>query len=248
MSVDDYRCSHADKGHGQRYDSLLFNSGRYDYGIWRIEKNILKKLIEKYFKSKVNDYLDFACGTGRIINFLESFCENSMGIDISADMLAVAKSRCKNQTFMCADITEQKVALLNNHKFDLITCFRFLLNAQQDLRKQALDALYELLDDDGYLVFNVHGVCNSFLWIILIVRRLLGMSVGNSLSTAEIFDMLKESGFKIIEIRSVCFLPRIMNRLLPQKIWIGVERLLGKMHLFNKLGIYRIFVAKKNQP
>ena len=240
-----YRYSHIDKGHGSRYDSDLFSEGRYDFGVWQIEKWVLKKLICKYFHGIVDNYIDFACGTGRITCFMEKFCKNSIGIDISEDMLSLAKSLCKNSTFLLIDITTEKVISKNLHKINLVTAFRFFLNAEPDLRRKTLVALHEILCNEGYLIFNIHGVRNSLLFIVDFARRLLGLSVGNSLLIAEVYSMLEECGFKIIDMRSVCYLPRIVNRFLPQKLWVKIEKFLVRIKVFNKFGIYRIFVAKK---
>ena len=61
--------------------------------------------------------LDVACGTGRHLEYL-SRTLMCVGLDINPGLLAVARRRCPNVTFVEADMTEFDLGL----RFDAVTC------------------------------------------------------------------------------------------------------------------------------
>ena len=64
-----YRKSHLDKNKAYSYHQQ-FLKNRYRAMIWSKEKKILYEILKKKIKKNNNTYLDFACGTGRILVFL----------------------------------------------------------------------------------------------------------------------------------------------------------------------------------
>ena len=73
-----------------------------------------------------------------------------MGIDFSPDMISIAECKVENTRLVVADV------IIDDSMFDkdynLITCFRFLLNAQPEFRVEILKYLSTKLTDDGLLV------------------------------------------------------------------------------------------------
>ena len=117
-----YRYSHLEKG--KNYDDKLTEVLMENYNI-KMEAKILTKLIPSLFPNGVNRFLDFAGGTGRITKLIEPFVLESIAIDVSESMLAVAKKKCKRTKFILADITKVP---MNLEPFDLVTAFRFFGN------------------------------------------------------------------------------------------------------------------------
>ena len=70
-----------------------FSENPYRSLIWRLEQNFLIEFFNKTFKSRDVKLLDFACGTGRIINAVSEYSSEALGIDVSEDMLAIARER-----------------------------------------------------------------------------------------------------------------------------------------------------------
>ena len=134
----------------------------------RCESVILQDLVVKMRLRKQRiEYLDFACGTGRIISFLEDKVDSATGIDISPFMLDRAATKVKKARFLCGDITATGAAVEGH--YDLITCFRFLKNAEADLRQAALGQLAKRLRDaDSRVVVNCYGG-NPFSFKIMLV-------------------------------------------------------------------------------
>lgn len=148
--TDDYRAIHLDRG--QHYDASLatvpFDAYMADW-----ERHHLQQLVPGLFPSRVGRYLDFACGTGRATETVAAFCKESVGVDISPTMLAVAAEKVPGTRFELRDLTRDDPDM---GRFDLITSFRFFGNAQDDLRESAMAALVKRLAPGGYLIINSH--------------------------------------------------------------------------------------------
>lgn len=109
------------------YDAINFKK---DY---LKESLLLKKFISKYRKSQGTDLLDIACGTGEHIKQLKNDFKCT-GIDLSKEMLAVARKKVKQARFIRANMLSFNLS----KKFDVITCLDqsiSLLNGYDNLNK-----------------------------------------------------------------------------------------------------------------
>ncbi|MCJ7649889.1 MAG: class I SAM-dependent methyltransferase [Candidatus Lokiarchaeota archaeon] len=77
----------------------------------------IKKLILKIKKTKENTLLDMACGTGKHLSYLKKDFKCT-GVDISDQMLDVARKNYTDIRFIQADMMELDL----KEKFDAITC------------------------------------------------------------------------------------------------------------------------------
>ena len=95
-----------------KYYDLIYSQKDYKKEVKKIAK-----LISKYKKSNWKELLDIACGTGNHIQFLiEKFV--CTGIDMSKEMLDVARKKIKNVKLKKTNMINFKI----NKKFDIITC------------------------------------------------------------------------------------------------------------------------------
>jgi len=199
-SKQDYRYSHSQKGYGKAYHKL-FNDNPHRKYLWELEKEYLESIVSRYYKGNIESYLDFACGTGRIIGHLERHTKNPIGLDISKSMLEVAGSHCTMASFIQGDITRENI--LENERFDLITAFRFFLNAQQPLRSSVMKELSKRLKSGGYLVFNIHnnktGLTNQISKIYTTLKYLKFIP-RNEMSVREVKKLLHDNGLDIVEM------------------------------------------------
>lgn len=105
----------------------------------------------------VKSALDLGCGTGVLCETLGEQGIETFGVDLSPDMIAVARQRAPDRVYAVADM----VAYRANRRFDLVTCTGDALNhvtALEDVRRvfeNARDALvpgglfvFDLLRDD----------------------------------------------------------------------------------------------------
>jgi hypothetical protein len=120
-------------------------------------------------------------------------------------MLAIARKKLKRTEIIEADITAENV--LKPRKFNLITAFRFFLNAEPELRSGTLRALVELLDKNGCFVFNNHQNSGS-PWTKLLYmrhRRKNPEGIFNVMSIQEMEELVQGAGLEIVEIYPVGF-------------------------------------------
>lgn len=149
----DYRESHKTEGKGAAYDQM-YETNPWERFLWTREQRILCRILDEHFRGRDIHLLDFACGTGRLTSFLEDRVSSAVGVDVSSSMLEMAQKKLKRTELVQADLTRENV--FQGRKFNLITAFRFFLNAESALRTSAMRAIVPLLADDGCLVFNNH--------------------------------------------------------------------------------------------
>jgi ubiquinone/menaquinone biosynthesis C-methylase UbiE len=190
----------------ERYESIEYNPDSYYAMIWDLEKEYLLSEIKRLDKSNIN-YLDFACGTGRVISFLENYVESSIGIDVSEEMLNLAKSKTKRSTLLKQDILECPLT----EKYNLITAFRFFLNAEEQLREAALTELRKCMKKDAMLIISIHGNKRSFRYIVYIINLLLGKKL-NQLSYRDVESLLSRNGFRIDNYTGIGVMPKYLYR------------------------------------
>lgn len=228
-----YRDSHKYQGKGAEYERY-YSTQRWERFLWSREQKIIQQILEKYFKGIDVHLLDFACGTGRITSFLENRVKTSTGVDVSGSMLAVAGNKLKRTEIIKADITVDNV--LEGRKFNLITAFRFFVNAEPSLRSAAMKILSELLSEDGYFIFNNHQSLGS-PWIKLHYMRHQkknSQGIFNVMTIAEMKKLVEEVGLEILELYPVGFFhpPKIV---VPQVVTGAIEKICCK---FKSLALF----------
>jgi ubiquinone/menaquinone biosynthesis C-methylase UbiE len=158
----------------------------------------------------------------------QKYFDDVVGVDISEEMLSVAKQRLPDVRLIRQDVTETPLST----KFDVITSFRFFLNAEDGLRKQVLDSIGKMLHDNGHLVANVHINKYSPLGRFYRVRnKLRGTVLANTLGWKEFSDILGNSGFSIVDTHWYGYYPRTGWRL----GWMANMLMLPTEHLCRAL-------------
>ena len=199
-----YRDSHQYAAKGAEYERH-YETQAWEKFLWSREQEILLEILAKYFAGNDVHLLDFACGTGRITSLLEDRVTTSTGVDVSGSMLAVARQKLKRTQIIEADITTENI--LKPRQFNLITAFRFFLNAEPELRSMAIRKLAELLTEDGCLVFNNHHNLGS-PWIKLLYARHERKNpegIFNVMSIEQMTDLVESAGLEIVELYPVGF-------------------------------------------
>ena len=250
--ITDYRESHTKEGTGKVYDDSFHQySSRRE--MWKWEQKVLD-LIFKDLQPN-SSILDFACGTGRILQFLNDKSTDVTGVDISDSMLEISRSRdLSNVTLVKADLTRNN-PFSGKRKFDVITSFRFFLNAQHSLRKEVLKELNLVLEDDGIFIFNNHGNSSSpsmiFKKIILGLKNIFRSPEKkyknvHYLSHSTMKSILKEYNFKIIKTyhRGTWPFPNEKTSIDVSK-FNKIEDWFSKQAIFMKSSVNVIYVCKK---
>src|SRR3990167_7289842 len=123
----------------------------YSWKDYKKEALKIKSLIKKYKKSDGKELLDAACGTGEHLKYLKSnfYCT---GMDISKEMLKIAKKNVKGAVFKQADIINFNI----NKKFDAILClFSSIayLKTYKNLEK-SIKNFYKHLKNGGVIIIE----------------------------------------------------------------------------------------------
>jgi ubiquinone/menaquinone biosynthesis C-methylase UbiE len=89
----------------------------YSFKDYKKEALRMKALISKYKKSDGTELLDVACGTGHHLEYLKDEF-SCTGVDISREILEVARKNVDNVTFKQADMITMDLGM----EYDVITC------------------------------------------------------------------------------------------------------------------------------
>jgi predicted TPR repeat methyltransferase len=245
MHFEDYRTSHVGaQSWAQDYDAKLFAPGSFDAAIWEREQVLLDRIVRQHVPHR-DSYLDFACGTGRVLSHVEPHFRTAVGLDISETMLTVARERVRTATLVQADATRDPAAL-HQQRFDFVTAFRFFLNAQPSLRDAAMAFLASTLkNEDSRLLFNVHGNRHSTR-ALLAAKAMITREQFASMSVRESIELAARHGLEVIEWHGIGSYDKSLLRLMPLRAWRWAERAAA---LPKRCAVYLYFLCRrKNAP
>jgi SAM-dependent methyltransferase len=221
----------------------------YSEILWQIEREFLKAFMARFRSEHQRiDMLDFACGTGRIILFMEEFVDSSVGVDVSRSMLDIAATKVARSTLVCRDLT--MTAPVANERYDLITAFRFVLNAEPDLRLAAFRAMVARLKNrSSRLIFNNHGNPVSHRVFTLPVQAaplLLGphQNEGNFMTHNSVKNLLNAVGLEIEQVYGYGLLGARISRMLGGVRARALEVSLAGRPLLGCFGVNQLYVVR----
>lgn len=180
----------------------------YDTVIGRSEDEIkfVKRRIQKY-NSSARSVLEIGCGTGSNLEVLSKNYEVS-GIDISKEMLKIARKKIPQGTFHLQDIRQFDL----KKKFDVIICIYDTINHIKLFNdwKKVFKAVSSHLNNNGLFVFDintiyklsaiseisplVHKFGNNFL--IMDIRKLTANTFNWNL---KVFEKKQTNNYKLYE-------------------------------------------------
>jgi SAM-dependent methyltransferase len=206
-----YAALHFVEGVAEKYDDDYYQASTYDSAVWAWQRPMLRRLLTSIReRSGRLKYLDFACGTGRIISEVEELTTDSLGVDIAPLMLARAAIRTRSP-LRCGDILTQPA--IADRDYDAITAFRIVLGAEPAIRLALLqDLAQRLRDEHSRLIFNVHFSRRSVLALTSGYRRLRGWPPLLMLSPNEVQRLVAASGLVIESVNGFGVLPRRLYR------------------------------------
>ncbi len=119
------------------------------------ESEILKKFYSCFSLAgtKAPRILDMGCGAGYDSRILASLGANVIGIDLSENLVNIAKNKIKNVRFVVGDITESLTAL---GRFDGISCLATLTYVDVQKMKQTFFNIGQVLKRGGLLLVSSH--------------------------------------------------------------------------------------------
>lgn len=101
-----YRDSH--QGYGPDYHDRFTNNPRRRM-MWQIEWRVLRGILDRYRDNHEHppDYLDFSCGTSRVLGFVAPHTVTAVGVDVSPSMLELARQNAPGIQLLEADLTRR---------------------------------------------------------------------------------------------------------------------------------------------
>jgi SAM-dependent methyltransferase len=236
-----YSESHKIPDFGKFYDSKTYGPNTPESYMWNREKRLLDdELSGRLFER----YLDFACGTGRLTGHLCRYARSVTGVDISPEMISAARSKRPDIEFVEGDIIGD--AALLPGPFDLVTCFRFLLNAEQALREDAMEALSKRMGKGSVLIVNNHGGKFSARLLVWFAHKVSRRKAEfNSLSDAEVGDLLERHDLSVHRKIMVSYLLKSLIRLIGWRAAGYVDAILSKMPVGNRFAINTLYICSK---
>jgi SAM-dependent methyltransferase len=232
------------------YESGEYGVASYSSYVWQWQRPVVEQIIKNHQQGRntPSRLLDFACGTGRVLACVESLVDAAEGIDISENMVALARAKCRKAQLKVGDILSQP-ELLQDH-YDLITAFRFLLNVEPALRRPVLRKLREVSrQPDGLLVLNIHGNSRSLRHPAILWRRWREQSqptgaMLNEMSPAEAKTLLRECGFQVVRQFGFGILPPTLYRTPVRALATVVDKLFAGENLWSGCSIDMMFVCQ----
>lgn len=232
----------------ESYDATEYAVGSYSAGIWQIQRPVVEKFLSDFRQSRagLDRLLDFACGTGRVLCCVEQFADVADGIDISENMVAVARTKCRRARLQVGDILAHPQLLQKN--YNVITCFRLLLNLEPEMRGRILRQLRGVIQPDGRLLINVHGNTHSLrhpaiLWRRWRERKQKSSAMLNEMSPRETEQLLLDSGFRIERRIGFGMLPPLIYRTPLRSLALAIDKFLSGENIWNNWSVDILYVC-----
>lgn len=212
------------------YDALAKDYDRDRFGnsygkfIDASERKILHKLLDN-----TNEIvLDLACGSGRFLNFA------TIGIDASAEMIAVAKQKFPEKTVRIADAENTG---LPENSIDAVTIFHLFMHLDEAKMKEILSECHRILKPQGRVIFDIPSRKR---------RKLFGYKGenwhGSFSSTSE--ELGEIEGFEIKNTFGILFLPIHRFPITLRPIFAKLDSWLANS-IFKAFSSYLIFEFRK---
>lgn len=206
-----------------------------------IEVHYVLDTAKIYRNLKTSKLLDIATGSGRIIESLEKHFKNSTGIDSSEVMIALARKSLKNSRFLKAEVEKLP---FKTEEFDVITCFRLLINIPPKNRQKMFWEIKRVLKNDGVFFAHIHINKLSLRGFKDMLTR--ERPARKMVSYFGIRSELEKQGFKITNVKGVNL--QILNSLLfflPANTTLKIDSILGKIPYINLFSDGLIIAAVK---
>ncbi len=236
-----------------RFDRIAgsYDSGKYlsRSGLFfnELEANIVEELAQGGCGTRG---LDIPCGTGRLTRSLANCCEEVIAVDLSKEMLSVAKEKLHgtgvvNIVFM--RVNGRKLCFPEN-TFHTIVCFNFLHMIPNDQKGEFMVEFARVLNPGGKLIIEfISPFYGLFLSLFRYRKRL------RAIPSKCYFPGQDHWLFRGYQKKSVIgigfpFFP-FLSRIFGNGLMIKMSRDLGKIPLLQYLGysiIFELYNEKHN--
>ena len=190
-----------------KYERVVYAPDSYSSAVNARQRAYLRRLLRAAFPHRRPVHHEFACGTGRAIRLLHGLAREAHGYDTSAAMLARAHETGVNAKLyeVAEDGPVPKPATMAGPA--VVTVFRLLLNAPEEVRDRAIGFAARVLPHpgSGLLIVENHGNRGSLRHLAR--RRRTGDPWFAELSHRQVADLLGRHGFRIVARRGFGICP-----------------------------------------
>ncbi|GAB3915622.1 hypothetical protein GCM10011575_46940 [Microlunatus endophyticus] len=240
-----YSAHFANEHEAERYDTDQYAPSAYATLLWEIEQQQLDEVLGTMAPRQF-DHLDFACGTGRVLQHVVPQAASSTAIDVSEAMAARARARVPSATVITRDITRGGEI---EGSYDVVTAFRFILNAEPQLREAGLNALAaRLRNSSSILIFNNHGHLLSHKALLAVPhwirRRGARRQSGNLMTHRKVVVTARQSGLQVQRVAGCGVLGGRLAKMIPRSAAVRIERWAARSPL-SWFGSNQLYVARR---
>ncbi|MGH8793199.1 MAG: SAM-dependent methyltransferase [Stackebrandtia sp.] len=203
----------------EKYAEETYAPGTFSSVVSERQRQWLRGFVSEAFDAPPVQH-DFACGTGRAMRMLEGAVAASHGYDTSEAMLTRA---CETGVPGELHLIRETGPLPTSHaRPTLVTMFRLLLNASDEVRDRAMEFARGMLPDrdSGLLVCENHGNARSIRHVRAILRRHDTASWFAELGHAQVLKLLDRHGFELVARQGFTMLTQGFYRRAPLS-WIA---------------------------
>lgn len=214
----------------QHYDRLAPLRDHY-----RAKNPYYYSLVYKYYRYFIPEnkkVLEVGCGTGELLHSLKSSW--GVGVDISPEMIKVARKKYPHLTFFAGEITDLKLEA----KFDYIV-LPGILGEAEDIQS-LLEALKAFCYPQTRIIIEYY----SYLWqYVLKMGERLGLKIPtkiqNWITAQDLMNFLHLAGFEPIKLERFT--------LFPKYIWgfsSWINQYVARLPVMNALTLNHFFIAR----
>lgn len=205
-----------------------YDQDRFDNSYGKFIDSQERKILNKLLINQDEQILDLACGTGRLLNYA------SIGVDASAEMIAVAKRKFPEKTFLQ---NEADTINLAENSVDTIISFHFFMHLDQNKINQVLAESNRILKKNGRIIFDIPSRKR---------RNLLGYKKADwhGASSLNISDLKANPDFVVKKTYGLLFFPIHRFPVFCRKFFVKLDSFLANSFL-KEYSSYLIIVLEK---
>lgn len=244
----DYTEIFQDEATVEKYEHVVFAPDSYASAISRRQRFYLRGLVKRAFPYRRPVQHDFACGTGRAIRILHGLVRGAHGYDTSAAMLAKATELGSYAELHLVSATGDTPEPVATDSPTLVTIFRLLLNAEDNVRERAVAFAAKALRnyDAGLLVVENHGNRQSVRH--LRHQRHAGSPWFAELDHVEIAELLDRHGFTIVERRGFALFSRgWYGNYWLRSMALFIDNIAARTGCFSRFAVNVLYVARRTR-
>jgi SAM-dependent methyltransferase len=229
-----------------KYATVVYAPGSYSWHVDRRQRTYLRRLVSRQFGAHQPTQHDFACGTGRAIRMMRGLVRAAHGYDSSAAMLAEARAAGLDAALHELAEHGPLPQPVTGSGPALVTIFRLLLNAPDEVRNRAIGFAATVLQhhDTGVLVVENHGNRHSLRHFS--ARRHAGDPWFSELSHGDVRQLLGRHGFTLVAARACAVLPvGAYRRAWLRPIAQCIDAVLTRLPATWRIGTDVLYVARR---